>query len=116
MKRWSFYISLKAIQTLDVENLQKHLKSEKTAAANILKEEKSIRSKHELFREKSKKHNRPGNNQKINDILYLWYQRCFASKIYPNGPMFKEEVMTIKESLKHSSLDQFRASDGWLDT
>ena len=99
-----------------LENLQKYLKSEKTAAANILKEEKSIPSKHELFREKSKKHNRPGNNQKINDILYLWYQRCFASKIYPNGPMFKEEVMTIKESLKHSSLDQFRASDGWLDT
>ena len=30
--------------------------------------------------------------------------------------MFKEEVMTIKESLKHSSLDQFRASDRWLDT
>ena len=103
---------LKAIQTLDVENLQKYLKSEKAAAANILKEEKSIRSQHELFPEKSKKHNRPGNNQKINDILYLWYQRCFASNIYPNGPMFKEEVMTIKESLKHSSL----ASDGWLDT
>ena len=96
---------LKAIQTLDVENLQKYLKSEKAAAA-----------KHELFPEKSKKHNRPGNNQKINDILYLWYQRCFASNIYPNGPMFKEEVMTIKESLKHSSLDQLCASDGWLDT
>ena len=24
--------------------------------------------------------------------------------------------MTIKESLQDSSLDQFRASDGWLDT
>ena len=62
---------LKAIQTLDVENLQKYLKSEKTAAANILQEEKSIRSQHELFREKSKKRNRPGKYQKINDILYL---------------------------------------------
>ena len=31
----------------------------KTAAANILKEEKSIRSQHELFCEKSKKRNRP---------------------------------------------------------
>ena len=30
--------------------------------------------------------------------------------------MLKEEVMAIKESLQHSSLDQFRASDGWLDT
>ena len=31
----------------------------KTAAANILKEEKSIRSQHELFCEKSKERNRP---------------------------------------------------------
>ena len=47
----------------------------KTAAANIPKEDKSIRSQHKLFREKSKKRNRPGNYQKNNDILYLWYQR-----------------------------------------
>ena len=107
---------LKAIQTLDVENLQKYLKSEKAAAANILKEEKSIRSQHELFREKSKKRNRPGKYQKINDILYLRYQRSCASNIYPNGSMLKEEAMAIKESLQDSSLDQFRASDGWLDT
>ena len=33
-----------------------------------------------------------------------------------NGPILKEEAMTIKESLQDSSLDQFRASDGWLDT
>ena len=30
--------------------------------------------------------------------------------------MLKEEVMAINESLQDSSLDQFRASDGWLDT
>ena len=29
--------------------------------------------------------------------------------------MLKEEAMAIKESLQDSSLDQFRASDGWLD-
>ena len=118
MKRWSFWTLLKAIQTLDVEKLQKYLKSEKTAAANVLQEEKSIRSQHELFRQKSKKRNRPGKYQKINDICGndLWYQRYFASNIYPNGPMLKEEVMAIKESLQHSSLDQFRASDWWLDT
>ena len=32
------------------------------------------------------------------------------------GPMLKEETMAIKESLQDSSLDQLRASDGWLDT
>ena len=30
--------------------------------------------------------------------------------------MLKEEAMAIKESLQNSSLEQFRASDGWLDT
>ena len=30
--------------------------------------------------------------------------------------MLKEEAMVIKESLQDSSLDQFRASDGWLHT
>ena len=86
--------------------LAKKFKIGKTATANILKEEKSIRSQHELFREKSKKRNRPGKYQKINDILYLWYQRCCASNIYPNGLMLKEEAMAIKESLQDSSLDR----------
>ena len=88
----------------------------KTAAANILKEEKSIRSQHELFHEMSKKLNRSGKYQKINDILYLWYQTFCALNIYPNGPMLKDEAMAIKESLQNGSLDQFHASDGWLDT
>ena len=29
--------------------------------------------------------------------------------------MLKEEAMAIKESLQNSSLDQFCASEGWLD-
>ena len=91
-------------------------KIRKTTAAKILKEEKSIRNQHELFCEKSKKRKGPGKYQKINNFLYLWYQRCCASNIYPNGPMLKEEAMAIKEILQGSSLDQVRASDGWLDT
>ena len=94
----------------------RNIKIGKTAAANILKEDKSIRTQHELFRKKSKKRNRPGKYQKINDILYLRYQRCYASNIYPNGPILKEEAMAMKESLQDSSLDQLRALDGWLDT
>ena len=67
-----------------------------------VKEEKFIRCQHELFGEKSKKNKRPGKYQKINYNLYLWYQRCCASNIYPNGPMLKEEEMMIKESLQSS--------------
>ena len=86
-------------QNFGCRNLEEIFKIGKTAAANILKEEKSIRSQHELFREKSEKRNRPGKYQKNNDILYLWYQRCYASNIYPNGPMLKEEAIAIKGSL-----------------
>ena len=37
----------------------------KAATANIFKEEKTIRSQHELFWEKSKKRNRPGKYRDI---------------------------------------------------
>ena len=47
----------------------------------MLNEEKTIRNQHELFREKSKKRNRPGWYRKINEILYEWHQRCCASNI-----------------------------------
>jgi len=87
----------------------------KTAAANILKDEKKLREQHEMFREKAKKRNRHGKYHKLNEILFEWYKRCCASNIYPNGAMLKEEAMAIKEQLKNSDFDDFRASDGWLD-
>ena len=61
----------------------------KTAAANILKDEKKIREQHEMFREKAKKRNRHGKYHKLNEILFEWYKRCCASNIYPNGAMLK---------------------------
>ena len=87
----------------------------KTAAATILKDEKKLREQHEMFREKAKKRNRHGKYHKLNEILFEWYKRCSASNIYPNGAMLKKEAMAIKEQLKSSDFDDFRASDGWLD-
>ena len=87
----------------------------KTAAANILKNEKNLREQYEMFREKDKKRNRPGKYHKLNEILFEWYKRCCASNIYPNGAMLKEEAMAIKDKIKNSDFDDFRASDGWLD-
>ena len=87
----------------------------KTAAANILKNEKKIREQHEMFCEKSKKRNRHGKYHKINEILFEWYKRCCASNIYPNGVMLKVEAMVTKEQLQNSDFDYFSASDGWLD-
>ena len=67
------------------------------------------------FVKKAKKRNRHGKYHKLNEILFEWYKRCSASNIYPNSAMLKEEAMAIKEQLKNSDFDDFRASDGWLD-
>ena len=56
--------------TLGCRRLSNMFKIGKTAAANIIKEKKNIRSQHELFHEKSKKRDRPGKYRKINEILY----------------------------------------------
>ena len=115
MKGSSFWILPKKIPKLGCRKLADIYKIGKTAAANILKNEKKIREQHEMFCEKSKKRNRHSKYQKINDILFEWYKRCCASNIYPNGVMLKEEVMAIKEQLQNSNFDDFSASDGWLD-
>ena len=110
MKRLRFWILPKKNPKLGCRKLADTCKIGKTAAADILKDEKKIREQHEMFREKSKK-----RNHKINEILFKWYQRCCASNIYPNGVILKEEAMAIKEQLQNSDFDDFSASDGWLD-
>ena len=83
----------------------------KKAAANILKNEKTIIEQHKMFCEKSKKRKRHGKYHKINEILFEWYKRCCASNIYPNDVMLKEEAIAIKEELQNSNFDDFSASD-----
>ena len=87
----------------------------KTATANNVKNEQEIREQHEMLCEKSKKRNRHGKCHKINEILFEWYKRCYASHIYPNGVVLKEEAMTIKEQLQNSDFDNFITWDIWLD-
>ena len=88
-ERVKFMDLAKGNPTLGCRKFAEIFKIEKTAAANITKEEENIRSQHELFHEKYKKRNRPGKYQKINEILYEWQHRRCASNIYPNGPMLK---------------------------
>ena len=63
-----------------------------------------------MFREKSKKRNCYGKYHNINEILLKWYKTYYASNIYTNGVMLKEETMAIKEQFQNSDFD-----DGWLD-
>ena len=87
----------------------------KTAAANILKNEKKIREQHEIFFEKSKKRKHHSKYHRINEILFEWCKRCCASNTYPNVAMLKEDAMAIKEQLQNSDFDDFSTLDGWLD-
>jgi len=90
----------------------------KTQAANVLKNESTLRKEYEIFQGKGFKHLKRENHQKfkaINEILYVWYKKCEASGIYVNGPLLKEEATNIKQSLNRPELDGFKASDGWLE-
>ena len=65
----------------------------KTAAAIILKEEKSIRSQHEFFREKSKKRNWPGKyTYGIRDVvlrIFIQTAQCWKRKQWQLKKFFR---------------------------
>ena len=97
--------------------IAKEFKIGKTQAANVLKNERTLREEFANFQENGFKNINRGNHQKfkaINDILYSWFKKCEASGIYLNGPLLKEEAMNIKQSSNRPELDGFKASEGWL--
>ena len=47
--------------------------------------------------------------------MYKWFKKCEASGIYSSGPLLKEEAMNIKDLLKNPDLNDFKASEGWLE-
>ena len=98
--------------------ITKEFKIGKTQAANVLKNERTLREEFANFQDNGFKNINRGNHQKfkaINDILYSWFKKCEASGICLNGPLLKEEAMNIKQSLNRPELDGFKASEGWLD-
>ena len=86
----------------------------KTAPANIIKNETSIRKECEEFKGDLKR-NRKGQFNDINKILYEWFKKCCATNIYPDGQMLKGEVMEIKTCLDKVEFKNFAASNGWLE-
>ena len=88
MKWLSFWILHKKNPKVGCTKLADIYKIGKTAAANILKNEKKI-CEHEIFCEKSKKRNHHGKYHKINAISLEWYKRRCATIISPNGECLK---------------------------
>ena len=72
----------KGNSNFECKTLVEIFKIRKTAATNILKEEKSIRSQHELFRKKSKKRNRPGKSTKKSMTFYTCGIRDVVLQIF----------------------------------
>ena len=103
---------------LNCRVIAKEFKIGKTQAANVLKNERTLREEFANFQGKGFKNINRRSHQKfkaINDILYSWFKKCEASGIYLNGPLLKEEAMNIKQFLNRPELDDFKASEGWLD-
>ena len=106
------------VNILSCRVIAKEFKIGKTQAANVLKNERTLREEFANFQGKGFKNINRRSHQKfkaINDILYSWFKKCEASGIYFNGLLLKEEAMNIKQSLNRSKLDSFKASEGWLD-
>ena len=59
---------------------------------------------------------RHGQYHLINEVLIAWYKKRASAHLFPNVPMLKEEAMLIKERLNKDELDEFTASNGWLET
>ena len=90
----------------------------KTKAANVVKNLASLKAEYENFQGKGFKHLERENHQKykaISTILYKWFKKCEASGIYVSGSLLKEEAMDIKDLLNNPDLNDFKASEGWLD-
>ena len=89
-----------------------------TQTANVVKNEAKLREEYENFQGKGFKYIKSENHQKfkpINDSLCSWFKKRESAGIYVNGPLLKEEAMNIKQSLNLPELDDFKASEGWLD-
>ena len=83
----------------------------KTAAANFIKNEASIRKEYEEFKSDLKR-KRKGQFNDINKILCEWFKKCCAANIYPDGTMLEEEAMEIKKCLDKVEFKNFTASNG----
>ena len=102
------------IKTLGCQKIADVFNTGKNAATNILKNKKKIWEQYDKFSEKNKTCNQSEKYKIINNILYDWYQKCYASNFHPTGLLLREEAMEIKTG-KTAIFYGFAASDGWLD-
>ena len=103
---------------MSCREIAEQLKIGKTHAANLVKNEASLKAEYENFQWKGFKHLKRENHQKfktINTVLYKWFKKCEAYGIYVSDSLLKEEVINIKGLLNNPDLNDFKDCEGWLD-
>ena len=92
---------------MNCREIAKQFKIGKTQAANVVKNEASLRAEYENIRGKGFKHLKRENHQKykvINTILYKRFKKSEASAICVSGSLHKEEAMNIKNLFNNPDL------------
>ena len=64
----------------------------------------------------SYKKRRHGKSHLINEILYTWYGKCASATICVDGSLLREDAMEIKEKVNKEELNDFNATNGWLES
>ena len=100
---------------LGCRKLAWHFSVGKTVISNILKQGKTLRKDFEFFKGTYKKRHH-GKYHILNEFLHNWYGKCTRSNIYPDGALLQEEAVKIKERLDKEEINDFTASNGWLES
>ena len=89
----------------------------KTSSATIIKNEEKLRKDYVSF-EGNRKQIRQGKFHKLNEAMHLWYTKCCAANLYPNGALIQEEALLMKDKMikTNSELDGFHTSNVWLES
>ena len=84
----------------------------KTSSATIIKNEDKLRKDYVSF-EANRKRIRQRKFHKLNEAMHLWYTKCCAANLYPNGALIQEEALLMKDEMikTNSELDGFHASN-----
>ena len=86
----------------------------KSQIAKILKNESNSRREYENL-EGDIKRKKIAKYGIISDVLYEWYIRCCYAGIHHDGAMLQENTLKRKTELNESNLEDFKASNGWLE-
>ena len=84
----------------------------RTQVQNILKRKRELTEQYEENANDGRKRQCVSTgNDKLNDVMWQWFNKMRAQLIPVSGPMIQEKALAIAKEL---GLPEFKASNGWL--